>query len=223
MVVREGMLRSKPHLKQIIIVSLGADENAHNPNSNDNDNRNNDDRHIPVPYSLSQKPTISLHPCISPSTTKIQLHNMNMQKAANHIADNWGKALTKLTKEKDVEPLKALCEPIVELVLATTSDDGTAVFTIGDEGAHVSWEECRDLVTQDAGDDYKETDSASMGMLGNRMILETARIDNKDEIYMNACAIVTMSTSTGKVAKLEVFTDSISPSLLDAGVLAASA
>ena len=146
-----------------------------------------------------------------------------MQKAANHIADNWGKALTKLTKEKDVEPLKALCEPIVKLVLATTSDDGTAVFTIGDQGAHVSWEECRDLVTRDAGDDYKETDSASMGMLGNRLILETARIDHKDEIYMNACAVVTMSTSTGKVAKLEVFTDSISPSLLDAGVLAASA
>jgi hypothetical protein len=142
-------------------------------------------------------------------------------EAANKIADAWGPAITKMGKDKDVESLKALCEATVELVLQT-SDGSTAAFTIGD-GASVEWQDFAGLSGKDLeAEDYKETEAASMGILGNRMILETGRINQKEELYMNAVSIITISAN-GKVAKLESFADSLVPSVLDAAMAAEAA
>ena len=51
------------------------------------------------------------------------------------------------------------------------------------------------------------------------MILESARIDKQDEIYVNVVSLLTLNTD-GKVVRFEAFADSASPSLFDAAFLA---
>ena len=117
--------------------------------------------------------------------------------------------------------IKELCTPIVVLVLPT-SDGGEATVTIGDdeeEATTFSWTELQELTTQDLGAaDYVKSESASLGVLGDRMILEVGRFNSKDEMYMNVVSLLTLS-STGKVVKMESFADSLAPSLLDAALL----
>jgi hypothetical protein len=141
--------------------------------------------------------------------------------AANKIADSWGPAVTKIIKDKDMEPLLSLCAPSVAVVLQTSTGD-EASFTIGGEGA-IDWSEFADLTSKDMEkEDYKQTESASMGVLGNRMILEVGRINSKDELYMNACMVLTLDKS-GKITTLEAFADSVAPSVLDAALAAEAA
>lgn len=141
--------------------------------------------------------------------------------AANKIADYWGPAVTKIIKDKDMAPLVSLCAPSVAVVLQTSTGD-EATFTIGGEGA-IDWAEFADLTSKDMEEqDYKQTESASMGILGNRMILEAGRINSKDELYMNTCMVLTLDKS-GKITKLEAFADSVAPSVLDAALAAEAA
>jgi hypothetical protein len=129
--------------------------------------------------------------------------------AANKIGDSWGPAVTKIVKDKDMDPLLSLCALSVTVVLQTSNGD-EATFTVGGEGA-IDWYEFADLTSKDTQEgDYKKTESASMGVLGNRMILEVGRINSKAELYMNACMVLTLDES-GKITKLEAFADSVAP------------
>ena len=139
-------------------------------------------------------------------------------QAANALAEAWGPAVTKLITDKDSSAVEALCADSVELVLGTSSQDVVSL-TIGkaDSCATVQWNELTELIVQDAQDDYKATESASLGFLGRQMILEAGRINQNDELYVTTTALVTLG-SDGKIVKYESFADSMAPSLLDAAM-----
>lgn len=137
-------------------------------------------------------------------------------EAANQIADAWGEALTNMMRNKDCEALVALCEPVVQVTLPTSEPGTTATFSIGaGEAASISWQEFAELSGSSLEEqDFASVEAACTGILGNRMILETARINSKDEIYMNAFAVLTLSPE-GKVASFESFADSVAPAVID--------
>jgi hypothetical protein len=150
-------------------------------------------------------------------------------EAAGKIADEWGPAITKVFKQNDASALKALCEPVVEVVVQGNSGSdgsdaggGTASFTCGDGGS-VSWEDFVELAVKDLSDqDYAYTESASLGILGNRMVLETARINQSEEMYTNNCSVLTLSKN-GKVSVMESFADLAATSFVVAGLAAEAA
>ena len=148
---------------------------------------------------------------------------MNFIDAANSVADAWGPAISKSTNEGDPSGIKALCADVVEVVLQSNKEP--ICVTVGDlEGgenaATFSWSELLGLTTKDmAAQNYKSTESACLGVLGNRMILESGRINKEDEMYMNVVSLVTLNND-GKITRFEAFADSASPALFDAAFLA---
>jgi hypothetical protein len=143
--------------------------------------------------------------------------------SANKLADAWGPAITKLSKEEDASALKALCADVVEIILPTYQE--AISVTVGDEeegdnASTFTWNELLGLLNKDIGvHDYQRTESACLGVLGNRMILEAGRINSKDEMYMNVVSLITMNDD-GKLIRFEAFADSASPALFDAAFLA---
>lgn len=68
----------------------------------------------------------------------------------------------------------------------------------------------RDLLEQE----YLRTESECLGILGDRMILEAARVNKAGEIYMETFSLVTCNKD-GKIIMLEAFSDLRVASLLE--------
>lgn len=78
----------------------------------------------------------------------------------------------------------------------------------------MNWQEFQettkiDLETQN----YLKTESECLGVLGDRMIMETGRINQAGEVYQESFALVTVN-SGGKIIMLESFSDANVASLV---------
>ena len=97
-------------------------------------------------------------------------------------------------------------EPLSAIVQNT---EGAEVrFTIGkQEGATMTWQEFHDTLSQDlAAQNYIKTESECMGVLGDRMILKTGRVNKEGELYHEVFSLLTLNEE-GKITMLEAFSD----------------
>jgi len=90
-------------------------------------------------------------------------------------------------------------------------------FTIGDqEDATMTWEEFQQTSTKDmAAQDYLSTTAECLGVLGDRFILETGRLNKAGEIYQEMFNLVTLNEE-GKIIMLESFSDANAATLVGA-------
>ena len=78
----------------------------------------------------------------------------------------------------------------------------------------MTWQEFRDTSTQDlAAQNYLKTESECLGVLGDRMILETGRVNKDGEVYQEVFSLVTLNAK-GKITMLEAFSDINAAALL---------
>ena len=100
-------------------------------------------------------------------------------------------------------------------VILQNSEGAEVHFTVGDvEDATMTWQEFRDTSTQDlAAQNYLKTESECLGVLGDRMILETGRVNKDGEVYQEVFSLVTLNAN-GKITMLEAFSDINAAALL---------
>uniref|UniRef100_A0A7S3DST8 SnoaL-like domain-containing protein n=1 Tax=Entomoneis paludosa TaxID=265537 RepID=A0A7S3DST8_9STRA len=126
------------------------------------------------------------------------------------IAEAYGPAMTKAMTEGDISDLKSLfVEEPVSVVLQTAEGEELG-FTIGDAAAEdggevtMSWTEFQTLCAKDlASQDYQKSVSDCCGVLGDRFILETARLNQEGVAYLVAFYVVTCKD--GKISMMEAF------------------
>lgn len=141
------------------------------------------------------------------------------------IAAAYGPAVTKAMKEGDVSDLKNLCVEHAPVEVAMQNAQGQEIiFTIFDgeltgdsEAANLTWAQFQSSLSVDLQQqDYDRTISECGGVLADRMILNAARINSKDEMYAEANYVVTLDAESGKIAILEAFADLNVTNLLQA-------
>jgi hypothetical protein len=127
-------------------------------------------------------------------------------KFAAEITEKWATYMTEAAKGGDLEPFKSLFAESVYVILQS-SEGGELEFSIGSdpELATMTWEEFaanafKDLEAQK----YDKTISECLGVLGNRMILETGRLNTDGDLYLTATSLVEFN-SDGKVIGFESF------------------
>lgn len=129
----------------------------------------------------------------------------NSQFAAD-IAAKWATYMTEAAKGGSLEPFKSLFAETVYVILQ--SSEGTEVeFSIGTDSdlATMTWEDFASTAFQNLEEQkYDKTISECLGVLGNRMILETGRLNTDGELYLTATSLVEFN-SDGKVIGFESF------------------
>ncbi len=82
------------------------------------------------------------------------------------------------------------------------------MFTIGDDdNASMTWEEFQSIPNKDLEEqEYEKTESECLGVLGNRFIMEVARINKAGEAYLVAYNLVEFNDE-GKIIEFESFSD----------------
>ena len=132
---------------------------------------------------------------------------VSANKVATEVADKWGPALTKAVMENDVTDFKNLFSKEPVLVVLQNAEGTEADFTIGDEGATMTWEEFQELTMADLKEQkFAKTESQCLGVLGDRLILETARFNQSGEVYSEAYALLTFNED-GKITAFDAFTN----------------
>jgi len=128
-------------------------------------------------------------------------------KFASDIAKKYGPYLTKAIKGDGIEELKNMFVSPVRVVLQS-SDGDEVLFTIGDDdNASMTWEEFHQITAKDLQEeDYEKTESDCLGVLGNRLIMEVARINTAGEVYLLAYNLVKFNDD-GKITDFESFSD----------------
>jgi hypothetical protein len=136
---------------------------------------------------------------------------------ANEIADKWGPALTKAILDGDLSTFKELfvSEPVA--VVLQNGEGTEAEFTIGDgEEATVTWGEFHELTTKDLKEQsFLKSESQCLGVLGDRMIMETGRFNKDGEVYAEAYSLLTFNEE-GKIVAVEAFSNPEVESLIAA-------
>ena len=141
---------------------------------------------------------------------------------AQEIAKQWGSSLTKAFTENDVSTFKSLFDTKLPVEVVLQNADGEeAEFTIGEkesfDNVTLSWEEFHELTTKDLQEqNYLKSESQCLGVLGNRMIMETGRFNNDGVVYMESYSLISFNLSDGKIIAVESFTDPHVNSLYDA-------
>ena len=131
-------------------------------------------------------------------------------KNGAEVAEKYGKAWTKAIVEGDMADfvgLFAAQEGPVIVVLQNAI--GIPIeFTVGDQaGANMTWEELRNVTVQDLeAQDFLKVEAQCLGVLGDRMIMETGRFNKAGEVYMEAYGLLTLNKE-GKILALEAFSD----------------
>mmetsp|Transcript_7453 Transcript_7453/g.9686 ORF Transcript_7453/g.9686 Transcript_7453/m.9686 type:complete len:152 (+) Transcript_7453:135-590(+) len=126
------------------------------------------------------------------------------------ISDAYGPALTKALLEDDLTDFKGIFLSDEPLSVVLQSVEGEEIhFTVGDNvelEPTMSWEEFHVTASKDVKtQDYVKTISESCGVLGDRMIMQTARINKADEMYSEAFFVVTLDETSGKISMMEAF------------------
>lgn len=140
------------------------------------------------------------------------------KKFAIHIAENWGKFMTEAATTGSMDNLKSLFHEREVYVVLQGADGQEAEFMIGTdpEICIMTWEDFKEHAFKDLeSQDYKASQSAFLGLLGNRMILETVRLNSKDECYMAATSLIEFDDE-GKVIGFEAFSDVNAAALMGA-------
>ena len=93
-------------------------------------------------------------------------------------------------------------------VVLQNAEGAEVHFTIGDQDdATMTWQEFQETSTQDlTAQNYLKTEGQCLGVLGDRMILETGRFNKDGEVYQEVFALVTLNED-GKITMLEAFSD----------------
>lgn len=129
----------------------------------------------------------------------------NAEIAAD-IAAKWATHMTSAAKGGDLGPFKALFADQVYVILQNSEGDEVE-FSIGvdPDVASMTWEQFAETAFNNLEEQkYECTKSACLGVLGNRMILETGRINTDGELYLSATSLVEFN-SDGKVIGFESF------------------
>ena len=141
---------------------------------------------------------------------------------AQEIAKQWGPALTKAFTENDLSSFQRLFDASrpVEVVLQNSVGE-EAEFLIGSkevsEEVTLSWEEFHQATIKDLQEqNYMKSEAQCLGVLGNRMILETGRFNNDGDVYLESYSLITFNLPDGKIVAVEAFTDPNVDSLFDA-------
>ena len=142
------------------------------------------------------------------TTTSPDNNKMTFAKdKGEEIAAAWGPALTKGMNEGDMTAFKALFidkEPIYTVLQDSVGNESET--SIG-EGGEMSWETFQELSSKDlAEQNFAKIESQCLGVLGDRMILETGRFNKAGEVYLEAYSILTVNAE-GKVTVVEAFAD----------------
>jgi hypothetical protein len=92
-------------------------------------------------------------------------------------------------------------------------------FTIGtQEDADMSWQEFHKTTTKDLkSQDFLKTESECLGVLGDRMMMQTGRLNKAGEVYMEAFLLLTLNDA-GKITMLEAFSNVNASSLVSAAM-----
>jgi hypothetical protein len=141
---------------------------------------------------------------------------------AQEIARQWGPALTKAFTENELSSFQDLFDSKLPVEIVLQNADGEeAEFAIGNketsEHITLTWEEFHELTTKDLHEqNYMKSESQCLGVLGNRMILETARFNNDGIVYLESYSLITFNSSDGKIIAVEAFTDPNVDSLFEA-------
>jgi hypothetical protein len=128
-------------------------------------------------------------------------------KYASDICAKYGPYLTSAMKGESVDDLESLFASPVTVVLQDSNGE-EVLFTIGtDENASMTWKEFQQASQQElVQQDYQNTESECLGVLGNRALMEVARINTAGETYLVAYILVTFD-ETGKIVEFESFSN----------------
>jgi hypothetical protein len=132
------------------------------------------------------------------------------------IAVAYAKNMTTAGKGGSLEPLKTMfTDPAY--VMLQNADGDEIEFTLGDsEECTMSWNEFADTALKDLeAQNYDCTTSNCLGVLSNRMILETGRVNKDGELYMMATALLEFNND-GKIVGFESFNSVDVDSLIQA-------
>jgi uncharacterized protein YuzE len=124
---------------------------------------------------------------------------------AARIAVDYAKHLTTAAKGGSLDPFKDLFAETCYVVLQDA--EGQEVeFTLGDgDDCTMTWDQFTDAAFKDLeAQKYDCTTSNCLGVLGNRMIMETGRMNTDGELYLMATSLVEFRED-GKVIGIEAF------------------
>lgn len=128
-------------------------------------------------------------------------------KYASEIAEKYGPYLTKAMKGEGIDDLQSLFASSVFVTLQDGKGD-EILFSIGsDDNASMTWTEFQQTTAIDVvSQNYEKTESVCLGVLGNRLIMEVARVNTAGEVYLVAYNLVEFSEE-GKIVEFESFSD----------------
>jgi uncharacterized protein YuzE len=131
--------------------------------------------------------------------------NQRNVEIAAEIAKSYAKNITSAANGGPLDPFKDMFGDVCFVVLQ--SSDGKEVeFTLGDSSdCTMSWDQFTDAAFKDMEEQgYASTTTNCLGVLGNRMILETGRLNKDGELYTTAVSLLEFNDE-GKVIGFESF------------------
>jgi hypothetical protein len=132
------------------------------------------------------------------------------RKNALAIAKNWGPYFTEAAKGGLLDNFKSMfCPDSPTYVVLQNKDGEEAEFSIGNDPdtAIMTSEDFAEHAFRDLeAQKYEKTESAMLGLLGSRMILETGRVNKAGEFYLVATLLVEFNPE-GKIIGFEAFSD----------------
>ena len=132
------------------------------------------------------------------------------KQVATDIANKWGPALTKaIITGADLDDFQSLFVSDQPIVVVLQNAEGTeSEFTIGDgEDATMTWMDFHELTMADAKkQDFAKVECQCLGVLGDRMIMESGRFNAAGEVYLESYSLLTVNNE-GKITAFEAFTD----------------
>jgi hypothetical protein len=141
------------------------------------------------------------------------------KKHAQAIADNWGPYFTEAATGGSLDNFKGLFSEDDPVYVVLQNKDGVeAEFSIGDqEDSDMTWKDFMSVAFIDLEvQNYVKTESLSLGLLGNRTILEVGRINTDGECYLTATSLIEFNPE-GKIIGFEAFSDLKADEIFAAG------
>lgn len=142
------------------------------------------------------------------------------KKHAQAIADNWGPYFTEAAAGGSLDNFKGLFSEDDSVYVVLQNKDGVeAEFSIGDqEDSDMTWKDFMSVAFIDLeAQNYVKTESLSLGLLGNRTILEVGRINTDGECYLTATSLIEFNAANGKIIGFEAFSDLKADEIFAAG------
>eukprot|EP00339_Tiarina_fusa_P028120 CAMPEP_0117029426 /NCGR_PEP_ID=MMETSP0472-20121206/21311_1 /TAXON_ID=693140 ORGANISM="Tiarina fusus, Strain LIS" /NCGR_SAMPLE_ID=MMETSP0472 /ASSEMBLY_ACC=CAM_ASM_000603 /LENGTH=147 /DNA_ID=CAMNT_0004737193 /DNA_START=113 /DNA_END=556 /DNA_ORIENTATION=+ len=133
---------------------------------------------------------------------------MSAKAKGQEIADKWGPALTKMMVDGDMSDFKDIFVQDEPVYTVLQDAEGHEIETsIGTDG-ELSWDAFQELSSKDlASQNFDKIEAQCLGVLGDRMIMETGRFNKDGVVYLEAYSLLTID-GNGKVTMVEAFADS---------------